>query len=85
MYTDKDEKRKEYTQELLEEQALRYRKIFDLFRKEAKKGILRDVVLWGVTDRFSWKNNFPAPGRTDAPLLFDVNGKEKPAFFELIK
>ena len=52
---------------------------------EAKKGILRDVVLWGVTDRFSWKNNFPAPGRTDAPLLFDVNGKEKPAFFELIK
>lgn len=85
MYTDKDEKRKEYTQELLEEQALRYRKIFDLFRKEAKKGILKDVVLWGVTDRFSWKNNFPAPGRTDAPLLFDVNGKEKPAFFELIK
>ena len=85
MYKFGEEKRKEYTAELLEKQAERYRQIFECFRKEAKKGILQDVILWGVTDRFSWKNNFPVPGRTDAPLLFDVDGKEKPAFNHLIK
>ena len=84
MYTSKEEERKEYTPALLEEQAERYRQIFECFRKEAHRGILQDVVLWGVTDRFSWKNNFPVHGRTDAPLLFDTEGKEKPAFTRLL-
>ncbi len=79
------EPKKDYTPELLERQANRYAQIFDCFVKEAKKGILKDVVLWGITDRFSWKNNFPVPGRTDVPLLFDGNGKEKPAFSKLVK
>lgn len=79
------EPRKEYTPELLQKQAERYRQIFDCFVKEAKAGYLKDVILWGITDRFSWKNNFPVPGRTDAPLLFDTEGNPKPAFNELIK
>ena len=62
----------------------RYAQIFECFRKEARAGILKDVVLWGITDKMSWKNNFPAPGRGDAPLLFDVEGKEKPAFTKLL-
>lgn len=78
------EARKEYTKELLDQQAERYYKLFECFKKEAKAGILKDVVLWGITDRFSWKNDFPVPGRTDAPLLFDVNGQPKPAFERLI-
>jgi len=89
VYTDKDDDnkdpRREYTPELMEEQAERYYQIFECFKKEAKAGILKDVVLWGITDRFSWKNNFPVPGRGDAPLLFDGEGKEKPAFFKLLK
>ena len=89
MYTDKDQNngkfdpRKEYTPELLEKQAERYAEIFECFKKEAKAGILKDVVLWGITDPMSWKNNFPAPGRTDAPLLFGEGGKAKPAFNKL--
>ena len=87
-YLDKDfshpDPRREYTAEFLAEQAERYRVLFECFRKEAKKGYLKDVVLWGITDRFSWKNNFPSPGRTDAPLLFDGEGKPKPAFDALI-
>ena len=79
------EPRKEYTKELMEQQAERYAQIFECFKKEAKAGILKDVVLWGITDRFSWKNDFPVPGRTDAPLLFDVNGEPKPAFTRLVK
>ncbi|MCQ2575819.1 MAG: endo-1,4-beta-xylanase [Treponema sp.] len=79
------ESRKEYTPELMEKQAQRYAEIFECFKKEAKAGILKDVILWGITDRFSWKNNFPVPGRTDAPLLFDTEGKPKPAFNKLLK
>ena len=89
MYTDKDQNngkfdlRKEYTPELLEKQAERYAEIFECFKKEANAGILKDVVLWGITDPMSWKNNFPALGRTDAPLLFGEGGKAKPAFNKL--
>ena len=87
-YLDKDfahpDPRREYDQAFLDQQAERYAKIFECFRKEARAGILKDVVLWGVTDRMTWKNNFPAPGRGDAPLLFDVEGKEKPAFHKLL-
>ena len=89
MYADREqdkgifEERKEYTPELLTQQADRYAEIFECFKKEARAGILKDVVLWGITDRMSWKNNFPVPGRTDAPLLFDGEGKPKPAFDRL--
>ena len=55
------------------------------FKKEARAGILKDVILWGITDRMSWKNNFPVPGRTDAPLLFDGEGNPKSAFDKLCK
>jgi len=77
------EAKKEYTKELLETQAERYRELFECFKEEAEKGYLKDVVLWGITDRFSWKNNFPVPGRTDIPLLFDTEGNPKPAFFAI--
>lgn len=86
-YIDKDfehpDPRREYTKEFVDQQAERYYQLFECFKKEAKAGILKDVVLWGITDRLSWKNNFPAPGRTDCPLLFDNDGKAKPAFDRL--
>ena len=91
VYTDKEQNngkfdpRCEYTPELFEQQAERYYQIFECFKKEAKAGILKDVVLWGITDRMSWKNDFPAPGRTDVPLLFDGEGKPKAAFDRLTK
>lgn len=79
------EPKKEYTPELLNQQAERYYQLFECFKRQAKQGILTDVVFWGISDRFSWKNDFPVPGRTDAPLLFDVNCNPKPAFFVLDK
>ncbi|MCQ2241662.1 endo-1,4-beta-xylanase [Treponema sp.] len=79
------EQRKEFTAELMEKQAARYAELFQCFRKEAQKGILKDVVLWGITDAFSWKNHFPVPGRMDAPLLFGVKGEPKPAFESVMK
>ncbi|MCR5063024.1 MAG: endo-1,4-beta-xylanase [Treponema sp.] len=86
-YVDKDfehpDPRREYDQVFLEQQAERYAEIFECFKKEARAGILKDVLLWGVTDPMSWKNDFPKPGRTDAPLLFGEGGKPKPAFNRL--
>ena len=89
IYNDKSdekifEKQKIITPDILEIQAERYYSIFECFKRQAKAGILKDVVLWGITDRFSWRNNFPVPGRVDAPLLFDRKGNPKPAFFKLI-
>ncbi len=81
----KHESKKEYTTELLERQAEHYYNLFECFKKEAKAGILKDVVFWGITDRFSWKNDFPVRGRTDIPLLFDTEGKPKLAFERLMK
>ena len=62
-----------YTNGLPEEvekaHAKRYQEFFDLFLKHQDK--ISRVTLWGVQDGQSWKNNFPVPGRTDYPLLFD--------------
>lgn len=68
-----------YTNGLPEEvekaHAKRYREFFDLFLKHQDK--ISRVTLWGVQDGQSWKNNFPVPGRTDYPLLFDRNYQPK--------
>ena len=55
--------------------AKRYKEFFDLFLKHQDK--ISRVTLWGVQDGQSWKNNFPVPGRTDYPLLFDRNYQPK--------
>jgi endo-1,4-beta-xylanase len=43
------------------------------------------VTLWGVTDAQSWLSNFPVPGRVNHPLLFDRQGKPKPAFDAVVE
>lgn len=58
--------------------ARRYADLFAVYRKY--RGTLTRVTFWGVTDRDSWLNNWPVPGRTSHPLLFDREGKPKPAF-----
>ncbi len=68
-----------YTKGLPEEvekaHAKRYQDFFDLFLKHRDK--ISRVTIWGVQDGQSWKNNFPIPGRTDYPLLFDRNYQPK--------
>jgi endo-1,4-beta-xylanase len=53
----------------------RYLDFFKLFLKHKDK--ISRVTLWGVSDKGSWKNNFPVRGRTDYPLLFDRDYKAK--------
>jgi endo-1,4-beta-xylanase len=42
----------------------------------------RALVLWGVTDRYSWIPQFT--GHLDAPLLFDAAYRPKPAYYALM-
>jgi endo-1,4-beta-xylanase len=63
--------------------AQRYADLFGLFLRY--RGTVTRVTLWGVTDRTSWKNNWPVRGRTNYPLLFDRDGRPKPAFDAVIR
>lgn len=54
----------------------RFLSFFELFAKHSDK--ISRVTLWGLRDSDSWKNNWPIPGRTDFPLLFDRNYEAKP-------
>ena len=56
---------------------------FDLFLKHRDK--VTRVTMWGITDRDSWKNDFPIHGRTDYPLLFDRDYQPKAAVSRIIK
>jgi endo-1,4-beta-xylanase len=56
----------------------RYADLFAVFLKH--RDVISRVTLWGVTDAQSWLNDWPIKGRTSYPLLFDREGKPKPAF-----
>jgi endo-1,4-beta-xylanase len=63
--------------------ASRYADLFSIFLKH--RNSISRVTFWGVTDADSWLNDWPIPGRTSHPLLFDRDGKPKPAFFAVLK
>ena len=59
-----------------EKLAQRYADVFRLFLKHDASR----VTFWGVTDADTWLDDFPIRGRTNYPLLWDREGREKPAF-----
>jgi endo-1,4-beta-xylanase len=63
--------------------AARYGEIFGLVMKH--RASVRRVTFWGVTDKTTWLHNFPIPGRTNYPLLFDREGKPKPALDAVVR
>jgi endo-1,4-beta-xylanase len=63
--------------------AKRYAELFAVFLKH--RDAVERVTFWGVTDADSWRNDWPARGRTDYPLLFGRNGSPKPAFEMVIR
>ena len=60
----------------------RYKDLFETLVKN--KDNVKRVTFWGITDKNSWLNNWPVPGRSNYPLLFDRNGNPKPAFDAII-
>ncbi len=60
----------------------RYLDFFKVFFRHSDK--ISRVTFWGLTDKDSWKNNFPIRGRTDYPLFFDRNYEAKPIVKKLL-
>jgi endo-1,4-beta-xylanase len=58
--------------------AERWAELFRIFWNRRDR--IDRVTIWGIHDGGSWKNNYPVPGRTNYPLLFDRNRQPKPAF-----
>ena len=65
------------------ELADRYEQLFRILLRH-RKHVAR-VTFWGLRDGISWKDDFPVPGRTNYPLLFDRDMKPKPAYQRLMK
>jgi len=61
-----------------QELAERYGGIFRLF-VEHRESVPR-VTFWALTDADTWLNGFPIPDRVNHPMLWDREGKPKPAF-----
>lgn len=57
--------------------ANRYAELFSIFYKRRDK--ISRVTVWGVHDGMNWKNDYPVPGRTNYPALWDRQRKPKPA------
>ena len=74
----RDTDKSEFTPEMNDKQAAHYKMLFEVFRRHRDK--ITGVTFWNLTDKYSWLDNFPVPGRKDYPLLFDQNGQPKKAF-----
>lgn len=57
--------------------------LFDIYRRHRHQ--LSRITLWGISDRESWLNDFPVHGRTNYPLLFNRQYKEKPVVKKIMK
>lgn len=76
-------KKGEAPENLEQEQAEYYRKVFQTYLENGVK----NLCLWGARDSESWINTFQDYNEkyTDKPLLFDKNGNKKKAYIEVKK
>ena len=81
VYSNDGEKEKSADDEVLIEQAYRYKQLFDIFEEEYKAGHLDMVMMWGLADKDTWLNDFPVAGRANYPLFFDHRLKAKPCYW----
>nr|WP_294869871.1 endo-1,4-beta-xylanase [uncultured Pedobacter sp.] len=70
------------TPALEQKQADQYAKIFRIFREYRKH--ITSVTFWNISDRYSWLDYYPVPGRKNYPLLFDQKLQRKRAYAEVI-
>lgn len=73
----------DYTAELEGQQVAKYKMVFNVFRKY--KNVITNVTFWNISDRRTWLDGYPVPGRKNYPLLFDTQLKPKKAYWGVIK
>jgi endo-1,4-beta-xylanase len=69
--------------EMQQKLADRYAALFQVFYQD--RADISRLTLWGVTNAQSWKNNWPVPGRTNYPLLFNREGQPTPAYEAVVR
>lgn len=72
-----------YTPELEQKQIEQYGNVFRIFRENKK--VMTGVTFWNISDKHTWLDTYPVPGRKNYPLLFDTNMKPKKAYWEVVK
>lgn len=72
-----------YTPELEQKQADQYKMVFRVFRDYKK--VISGITFWNVSDKHTWLDTYPVPGRKNYPLLFDTNYQRKKAYWEVVK
>jgi endo-1,4-beta-xylanase len=70
-----------FTPELEQKQLEQYKKVFAIFRRY--RNVITGVTFWNISDRYTWLNTYPVPGRKNYPLLFDKDLKPKKAYWEV--
>jgi len=69
--------------DVAEQAAQRWADIFQVFSRHAQH--LHSVTLWGVSDGYSWLNNWPVKGRSNYALLFDRQLRAKQSWQRVIE
>lgn len=70
------------TPALESKQIEQYAKVFRIFRQYKKN--ITSVTFWNVSDRYTWLDSYPVPGRKNYPLLFDQQLQRKKAYKEVV-
>lgn len=71
-----------YTPEAEQKQTDQYKKVFRIFRDNKK--VVSGVTFWNISDKHTWLDTYPVPGRKNYPLLFDTNLQPKKAYWEVV-
>lgn len=71
-----------YTPELEKKQADQYAEVFKIFREYKK--VITGVTFWNISDKHTWLDGYPVPGRKNYPLLFDQNFQPKKAYWKVV-
>lgn len=70
-----------YTTDLEKKQADKYAQVFKIFREY--KNVISGVTFWNISDKRTWLDDYPVPGRKNYPLLFDQNLQPKKAYWSV--
>ncbi|NWQ43648.1 endo-1,4-beta-xylanase [Bacillus sp. EB106-08-02-XG196] len=82
-FEDKRTDLKQPTHEMLELQAERYQRVFQLLRQYQNH--ITSVTFWGAADDYTWLSDFPVIGRENWPFLFDENHQPKESFWKVVQ
>ncbi|MEN9918603.1 MAG: hypothetical protein RL662_1039 [Bacteroidota bacterium] len=83
IYTSNDDKEAPYTTETETKQRAQYKMLFKVLREKREQ--VTSVSFWGISDKYSWLNNWPVENRKDYPLLFDRSLSKKIPFIDVVK